>query len=660
MPPIYYIKDGSLSFGDKSVLEDIELYISPGDLVCLIGRNGCGKSSLMKIIYGEYELDSGKLFKDTHVQIGYLKQDMKNIPNMKIYDYILSDFKEKEESKYLADMVLSNLQIDGSLNLQNCSGGQMRRAFLAKSLVTSPDILLLDEPTNHLDIKAIEWLEEYVKSYNGAIICISHDRRFLENTTNRIWWIDRGHLRKSNQGFKYFDKWQEQVIIEEESILRNMNKKLELEKNWLNTGVTARRKRNQRRLKNLHQLREDLQEHNIKINSAKARLQYELSDEIKKTKFIIEAENLTLAYSGASNTGTSDTSTKNKQIISDFSIKIQKGEKIGILGPNGAGKTSLIRLLTKEIEADTGFVKHGINLEITYFDQHRTQLNPKHTLKKTLCPTGGDQIFLKDRTMHVAGYLKNFMFDPKRLNETIDTLSGGEAGRLLLAKSLINPGNLLILDEPTNDLDMDSLEILQEILAEYDGTLLVVSHDRDFLEKLVTRSLVFTNEGKIIDLYGGYEDYLKYYASEDKSLNKFKNKATKNKETTKTTYQRAIGPNNNKEDSSQRNSIPNSRLLSSQEEALEASEKVEFGTKSIITDTKPIKLSYKYARLLEVLPQQIEALEQEIKSLERKLEDPDLYLDFPDKFHQYSTELFNAKKELENKIEEWVQIESMQ
>ncbi len=628
MPPIYYIKDGSLSFGDKSVLEDIDIYISPGDLICLIGRNGCGKSSLMKIIYGEYELDSGKLFKGPHIKIGYLKQDMKNIPDIKIYDYVLSDFKNQEESQYLADIVLNNLQIDGSINLQNCSGGQARRAFLAKSLVASPDILLLDEPTNHLDIRSIEWLEDYVKSYNGAIICISHDRRFLENTTNRIWWIDRGYLRKSNKGFKYFDKWQEQVIVEEEAILRNMNKKLELEKNWLNTGVTARRKRNQRRLKNLQQLRETLTEHNIKLNSSKAKLKYELSEETKQSKFIIEAENLSLAYSDTDETKTNTAKTKqqNKLIISDFSIKIKKGEKIGIIGPNGSGKTSLIKLLTKDTPPDTGKVKHGTNLAITYFDQHRTELNPEHTLKKTLCPTGGDQVFLKDRTMHVAGYLKNFMFDPKRLNEKTDTLSGGEAGRLLLAKSLINPGNLLILDEPTNDLDMDSLEILQEILAEYDGTLLIVSHDRDFLEKLVTRSLVFTNDGKIIDLYGGYEDYLKYYEITDNSSNKTKTTTSKNKDS----------PQENNKDA-----------------------KNDDNKDRIAADTKPVKLSYKYARLLEVLPQQIEALEQEIRSLEEKLSDPELYLIAPEKFHKYTNSLSNTKKELDSKIEEWVNVESM-
>lgn len=643
MPPIYYIKDGSLSFGEKAILEDIEIYVAPGDLICLIGRNGCGKSSLMKIIYGEYELDSGKLFKDTHVKIGYLKQDMKNIPNMKIYDYVLSDFNDKEESKYLADMVLDNLQIDGNLNLQNCSGGQVRRAFLAKSLVASPDILLLDEPTNHLDIRAIEWLEDYVKSYNGAIICISHDRRFLENTTNRIWWIDRGHLRRSDKGFKYFDKWQEQVVLEEEAILRNMNKKLELEKNWLNTGVTARRKRNQRRLKNLEQLRENLKEHNTKINSAKAKLKYELSDEVKKTKFIIEAENLSLAYDGIS---------KHRDIVSDFSIKIKKGEKIGIIGPNGAGKTSLIKLLTKDISPDKGKVKHGNNLEITYFDQHRTELNPEHSLKKTLCPTGGDQVFLKDRTMHVAGYLKNFMFDPKRLNEKTDTLSGGEAGRLLLAKSLINPGNLLILDEPTNDLDMDSLEILQEILAEYEGTLLIVSHDRDFLEKLVTRSLVFTDEGKIIDLYGGYEDYLKYYASKDALPSASKSKGAKKKSKTSKSNSQNI------KDTNQASELASAAASASTTASIPAPKPIS-DNDGISTTNKPAKLSYKYARLLEVLPKEIEELEQKIKSLEKKLEDPDLYLNDSEKFHQYTTNLTSAKKDLESKIEEWVKIESM-
>lgn len=598
MAPIFYIKDGELSFADKTVLQKFELYISSGDRVCLVGRNGCGKSSLMKLIEGEYEIDNGQLFKDPSIKIGYLKQDLKTIPNCSIYEFILSEFKDPENHKYNADIILNQLNIDGNMNLTSCSGGQVRRACLAKSLISQPDILLLDEPTNHLDIKIIEWLEGYIKSYKGAVICISHDRTFQENISNRVWWIDRGILKKSDRGFKYYDEWREEVIAHEESILRKMNRKLEAEDSWLHGGVTARRKRNQKRLANLHRLRENLRSHNDKLNNAKSKLKIELDAEVKKTKFIIDAENISYNF-------------PDKKLFNNFTFKVKKGEKIGIIGANGSGKSTLIKILTQNIEPMSGKIKYGTNIDITYFDQHRTALNPEHSLKKTLCPTGGDQVFIQDRSMHVAGYLKKFMFDPKTLDNKVSTLSGGEANRLLLAKALINPGNFFILDEPTNDLDMDSLEMLLEILAEYQGTLIIVSHDRDFLERLVTRTLVFTGE-EIIDLYGGYFDYLTHYKQEEKII-----KAKK-------------------------------------------AEKIEqIEAKSKQPAIKPQKLSYKYARLLELLPKEIEELEQNIVQYEHALSDPELYQKENKKFIFFSKKLEEARITLDKKIEEWIKIEAM-
>ena len=595
MTPIFYIKNGNLSFADKIVLSELELYVSPGDRICLVGKNGCGKSSLMKIIDGEYEIDNGNLFQDPGISIGYLKQDLKIIPNGSIYDFILSDFKDQEANKYSADIILSQLGIDGNTEMKHCSGGQVRRACLAKALVNKPDILLLDDPTNHLDIDAIEWLEGFVKSYHGAIICISHDRKFQENITNRVWWIDRGNLRKSSKGFKYYDEWREEIIDDEEAVLRRMNRKLEAEKSWLNGGVTGRRKRNQKRLNNLHRLRDSLREHESHLRQAKSKLQIELAQEMKKTKFIIEAEDISYSFPG-------------KKLFNNFTFKVKKGEKIGVIGSNGVGKSTLIRLLTKELEAESGKVKHGTNIDITYFDQHRTELNPEHSLKKTLCPGGGDQIFLQDRYVHVATYLKNFLFDPKILDDKVSTLSGGEANRLLLAKALINPGNLFILDEPTNDLDMDSLEMLLEILADYTGTLIVVSHDRDFLERLVTRTLVFADD-KIIDLYGGYEDYLKYYKKDTKDSKSTKKKIEQ-KEAAKT--------------------------------------------------QAPQKLTYKYARLLEVLPGEIDRLENRISEIEIELSAPELYSKKPAKFSSLSKELQSSKCLLEQKLDQWLEVETMQ
>ncbi len=599
MTPIFYIKDGNLSFADKTVLSSLELYVYPGDKICLVGRNGSGKSSLMKVMAGEYELDSGELFKDPLTNIGYLKQDVITKTNYSIYEFVLEGVKKPEENRYLADIILKKLQINGDLKLKNCSGGQIRRAFLAKTLVDQPDILLLDEPTNHLDITAIEWLEEYVKSYAGAIVCISHDRAFQENTTNKVWWIDRANLRKSNKGFKHYDQWREEIITEEEATLRKMTRKLEMEKDWLNTGVTARRKRNQKRLANLHRLRDSLRIHHTKLRDAKTKLQIELTQEAKKSQFIIEAENISFNY-------------ESKNIFHNFSFKVKKGEKIGVIGPNGSGKSTLIKILTKDLTPIEGKVKHGANLEITYFDQYRTELNKDHTIKLTLCPNRGDQVFLKNQTMHVAGYLKNFMFDPRILNDKVSTLSGGEANRLLLAKVLISPGNFLILDEPTNDLDTDSLEMLLEILAEYDGTLMIVSHDRDFLERLVTRTLVFTGD-TIVDLYGGYEDYLKYY----KIDNTF-NLKTDNKE------------------------------------------KKKIDTVNLENSKKSTKLSYKYQRLLEILPKEIEEIENNIVALETKLMQGDLYFKNPETFYDYSKKLEENKKLLDNKIHQWLEIENME
>ena len=595
MVPIFYIKEGNLSFADKKILSELELYVSRGDRICLVGRNGCGKSSLMKIIDGEYELDTGELFQDPAIKIGYLKQDMKLLPKGKIYDFVLSSFKdEHDNNKYQADIILKQLEIDGNAELENCSGGQIRRVCLAKALINSPDILLLDEPTNHLDILAIEWLEGYINNYNGAVICISHDRTFQENISNKIWWIDRGILRKSSKGFKYYDQWREEIIESEEATLRKMNRKLEVEKGWLNAGVTGRRKRNQKRLANLHRLRESYKSHQSHLQSAKARLQIELAEEMQKTKFIIEAENISYNFPG-------------KKLFDNFTFKVKKGEKIGVIGPNGIGKSTFIKILIKDIEPELGKVKHGTNLEITYFDQYRSELNPTHSLKQTLCPTGGDQIFLKDRTMHVAGYLKQFMFDPKILEDKVSTLSGGEANRLLLAKALISPGNFLILDEPTNDLDMDSLEMLLEILADYTGTLIIVSHDRDFLERLVTRTLVFTGE-EIVDLYGGYTDYLTYHKKDVKVEKHVKKKIIEN--------------------------IPE-------------------------TAPKQQKLSYKYVRLLESLPLEIDQLEKKITELESELFEHDLYMLNNDKFNKLTDNLLKAKEELDQKMIEWLEVEAI-
>ncbi len=592
--PIYYIKQGNLSFANKTILSAIEFYLYPEDKICLIGKNGCGKSTLMKVISGEYELDNGEIFKTPGQQISYLKQDIQsNIP-LNIYDFILCHPNNKPDKHHI-DIILEKLKLDGNLNLTSCSGGQIRRAYLAKSLVMEPDILLLDEPTNHLDIATIEWLEEFVQSYKKTIICISHDRAFLSNVTNKIWWLDRGELRKSDKGFKFFNEWQDVLLKQEETALRKLNKKLECEDEWLHGGLSARRKRNQKRLEDLIKLRQTLQQHSTRLHTRQQKIQIPQLEESKETKFIIEAVNISFAYN-------------NKDVIRNFSLQVQKGEKIGIIGPNGVGKSTFLKLLSKQLAPSQGKIRHGAELTISYLEQNKTPINSSSTIQQILCPSGGDHVFLPKRPLHVAAYLKKFMFDPKIVDARVSTLSGGELSRLLLAKMLIQPGNLLILDEPTNDLDMDSLEVLIEILADFTGTLIIVSHDRDFLDRLVTRSLIFVADN-IIDIVGGYQDYQNLLTKIPEKINKKIEKIT-----------------------------PVALPISNSSN----------------------KLSYKYQRLLESLPQEIEQLEAKIQDLETQLSSSDLYLKNPQAFINHTKQLENYKTQRDNLLEEWIKIEEMQ
>lgn len=598
--PLLYIKDGALAFADKTVFEDVELYLYDGDRICFVGKNGSGKSSLLKVLSGDYYLSSGDRFVDSGITVGYLQQNAIISNDCTVHEYLMQALSSDEE-KYLADIVIQQLQLDklsngGDTHISVLSGGEARRCLLARTILKKPKILMLDEPTNHLDIIAIEWLEGFVKSYNGVVICISHDRTFLSNVTNKIWWLDRGILRKSEQGFKYFEEWQNQVIEYEEAVLRKMNRKMEAENLWLQQGVTARRKRNQKRLANLIALREQLRSTKQHLHSAKQKAILDFELETKQSRFIIEAINISFAYD-------------NKQLVKDYSLKVTKGEKIGIIGPNGSGKSTFLRLLMGELEPQSGKIRRSDLLDVTYFDQHRTDIDMERTLWQTMCPTGGDHVIFNKKEMHVAGYLKQFMFDPKTLNDKVSTLSGGQVARLLLARALTKTGNVLILDEPTNDLDTDTLDLLLEILADYDGTLFVVSHDRDFLEQLVTRTLIFTeNSGNILDLVGGYSDYLKFYKTNNKVSDT--KPIVKNKEIT------------------------------------------EIKNTTIRTDAKR-KLSYKEQRMLELLPKEIEDLEKRIKEIEHILWKNTVDID---KISNLAQELEKTKALLEEKFEMYIML----
>ncbi len=490
-PPLYTLKGVKIRFGSKQLFENVELYINRGDKISLVGRNGSGKSTLLKIIAGILEPDDGEIFIQPNTKIGYMPQDA-DLSAFKTLREVLESGLDKHDGTedYKVQMWIEQLGIEADANPETASGGERRKATLAKALIEEPDILLLDEPTNHLDMPTIEKLEKIVGNYNGAVVVISHDRRFLTNVSRTTFWLDRGTLRRNNKGFGSFEEWQDQVIEQEIIAQKYLNKKIAEETEWLHKGVTARRKRNMGRLRRLIQLRQERKEQIKQIGS----VNMDIENTAWRSKLVIEAKHLMKSFG-------------NRIIVNDFSTKIIRGNKIGIVGPNGAGKTTLIKLLTKKLEPDSGFVRIGKNLEEAYFDQNRFSLAPNKTLWQTLCDKG-DHIWVRGSYRHVVAYLKDFLFTPEQAKSPVAALSGGEKNRLMLAKVLAQPSNFLLLDEPTNDLDMDTLDLLQEMLSDYDGTILIVSHDRDFLDKIVTSIIYMKGDGKVEEFVGSYSDLL--------------------------------------------------------------------------------------------------------------------------------------------------------
>lgn len=510
--PLLSIRSATISFAKKILFEDLSLNLFMGDRVCLIGKNGAGKTSLMNAIYGKIEFDAGNRWIMPSAKIGYLEQNEKMPKDITVERYILDEVRLDDHKSYLVDMVCEKLEVDKHALTHTLSGGQKRRANLAKVLVLEPEILLLDEPTNHLDLDIIKWLENYLQSYRGALLVISHDRKFLEKVSNKVFWLRAGNIKINAQGYKNFDEWAESIMAHEERQLNNLQKKVSLESGWLQTGVTGRRKRNIGRLHYLNELREKLksQKQIILSNQNKIRIHDQQDFDNNAPQVIASFNNVSKSFG-------------DKKIIQDFSIKILRGEKIGIIGKNGSGKSTFLKMLVGEVKSTQGTVKLAQDLQFSYFDQQRSAIKPKSTIKEILCENGSDYVQLaNDKVRHICGYLQDFLFEPKDTETLVDTLSGGQQNRLLLAKTLANPKNFLILDEPTNDLDMDSLDILQEYLDKYQGTALIVSHDRDFLDETVTSILAFEEGGKITCHIGGYTDYTNYiekYATKAHSIN---------------------------------------------------------------------------------------------------------------------------------------------
>ena len=598
---ILSIKEAMVRFKDKPIFEGLNFNLHQKSRIALVGKNGSGKTTLMKMIAGEIELEEGERWLENKIEIGYLNQEFINLSDKNIFQELVSSINDDEEKKFKIDIITEALNINLKSKLIDLSGGQLRKVGLAKALINEPDILLLDEPTNHLDLEVVEWLENYLNKYKGTIICVSHDRTFLSNVTNKVFWIDRGNLKISPKGFKFFDEWSQSLLEQEEKELKNRKQSLSVDIEWASKGVKARVKRNVRRLEQIKLMQKKLEEDESSYRRAISKIKVNANIKFKDhAKSISEFFNVSKLFK---------TNSEEIKILENFNFKINKGDRIGILGGNGSGKTTFLKLLLKEEIPDKGTIKNFKNIEFSYFDQKRSDLFLKETIKKNMCPSGGDYINVMGKDRHVYGYLKEFQFDPKILNDYVSTLSGGQKNRLMLAKILANPKSCLILDEPTNDLDMDTLDLLEEILMNYKGTLIIVSHDRDFLDQTVTRILAFQGDGSVIDCIGGYSDYLKLKKNSFKNKNLMRHDLNK----VKKDNQSKISNNN--------------------------------------------RLTYKLEHELSIIPSEIEKLEIIILQMNNILSDAGLYTKNIDKFLESSKILQMSKKKLDELETRWLELD---
>ncbi len=600
------VQDALIRYGDKTIFEGLSFNIREGEKICLVGKNGAGKTTLMNIITGIRELDDGLRWQLQGSTVGYLQQDVHPQPGETVRSFIFKSLNNQDGSHdYKIERVVQPLHLNIDDKLEALSGGQLRRAALARALVEEPDILLLDEPTNHLDLDVIEWLEGYIKSFRGAVVCVSHDKTFLANVSDRVFWLDRGRLRVCPKGFGFFDEWAIMLLEQEERELQNRQKILDQEVEWASRGVKARRKRNVRRIALMKEERDKLKADKRALHRMLAKIQYETGEpEEVSSRIAAHFHNVSKSFTDEG---------REKVILKKFNLRIQRGDRIGIVGRNGSGKTTLLKMLVGELKPDEGKIKLPKDMTISYFDQTRAALRPDHSLHRVLCPNGSDYIDVMGKTRHVCSYLKDFLFDPRAAQTPVATLSGGQKNRLMLAKVLANPGKFLILDEPTNDLDMDTLDMLEEMLANYTGTLLVVSHDRDFLDQTVSKILAFEGDGHIEGVIGGYKDYLESRARRlgDQEPPKIGNKPKK-------TVVAASAP----------------------------------------SKREPKKLTYALQYELDNLPVKISELEKEIADLEAQLDCADLYDRDKSLFHRLSTRLPAAQHEKHVAEERWLELEA--
>jgi ATP-binding cassette subfamily F protein uup len=595
------LDDIKLTFGVTPLLDGANLQVEPGDRICLVGRNGSGKSTLMKIAAGIVEAQSGEVFRHPAATIRYLEQ----APDFAGYDTVQAYAEAglgPGDDPYRVTYLLEHLGLTGQEHPESLSGGEARRAALARVMAPEPDILMLDEPTNHLDLPTIEWLESELQQTRSALVLISHDRRFLEKVSTSTVWLDRGQSRRLNRGFAHFEEWRDKVLEEEELEQHKLGKAIEREEHWMRYGVTARRKRNMRRVGELQAMRAEYRGH----KGPQGAVQATAADVRESGKLVIEAEAITKSYG-------------ERVIIAPFSLRVHRGDCIGLVGPNGAGKTTLLKMLTGQLEPDSGTVKLGTNLEIATLDQKREELNPNDTLAHYLTDGRGDNLLVNGELKHVTGYMKDFLFQPEQARTPIRNLSGGERARLILARILARPTNLLILDEPTNDLDIETLDLLQEIVAGFSGTVILVSHDRDFLDRTVTSTIAPANpdqpDGRWIEYAGGYSDMM----AQRKGAAEEKRKAEK------------------------------------QEKAKAAPS----ASASQDPSKAKAKLSFKQKFALENLPKEMEKAQGEIAKREQRMADPNLFAKDPAAFNTLAQEMTKLREKLEAMEEEWLELEML-
>lgn len=599
-PPILYVDDIRLTHGVTPLLDGAGLAVGRDDRICLVGRNGSGKSTLLKIIAGDLEADSGERFVQPGIAVEYLAQDPDFAGFHTAEDYVLQGL-DNNEDRQRAFQLMADLHIIGNGEIAPMSGGERRRVALAKAMAAQPEVLLLDEPTNHLDLPAIEWLETALRQINSALVLVSHDRRFLSNMANQTVWLDRGQTRLMRKSFAHFEDWRDGELDREAEAQHKLDRKIAREEDWLRYGVSGRRKRNVKRLGDLHKLRQQRRDYQGPQGGVEAALQ--AGD--RSGKLVVKAEKISHAFG-------------DKNIVSQFSTQVKRGARIGLIGPNGAGKTTLLNILLGHLQPDSGHVRLGKNLTPLILDQQRQGIKKDWNVKDALTDGAGDLVSIGEETMHVIGYMKNFLFHPAQMRTPVNVLSGGEQARLFLARGLRQPSNLLVMDEPTNDLDLETLDLLQEMIAGYEGTVILVSHDRDFLDRTVTAVFNAEGDGHWVEYAGGYSDMK---AQQKAAMRGAAEVSDKRSEKTAMAADKAARK-------------PDAK-----------------------SGVKPSKLSYKHSFRLQKLPNEMDALRAEIAAAEAVLADADLFAKDAETFNQTAQLLDRAKAELGAAEEEWLELE---